>query len=55
MESTVCVKWKIFICNLTSIVVHNSRGSLVKGRIKLEKLCFGQNLPSKIIDIEKKG
>lgn len=55
METTVPVKWKIFICNLTSIVLHNSGGSLVKGRIKLEKLYFGQNLHSKIMDIEKKG
>lgn len=54
-ESTVCVKWRVFICNVTSIVVHNSEESLMKERIKLETFCFRQNLLSKIMDVEKKS
>lgn len=33
METPVCVKWEIFICNFTSFGVYNSGGSFVKGRI----------------------
>jgi hypothetical protein len=43
LDTTIWVKWKIFTCNLTSIVVDDGRGSLVKGRIKLKKLCFRKN------------